>query len=339
MAVKKNVQQTDAPLAAKPALKGGWPVLLAGPLCLLLFASGVWLLAGCRATTAAALLVLVLVIFGLLAWPCWVSFRRKMSKLEQERDAFYQELLRTSRTAGLGELASAIAHDINNPLAIVHEEAGWIQDLLHKPDASGKATLEEIANSASQIEAQVRRSRDITKRILDWTREGGRGAEAADFNALLNKTLYLMESELQSSGVRVAKHLAPKLPLVKGPGSEWQQVFLNLIKNALDAMRPIGGGLLTLSTSESGGAVIAVVGDSGPGIPPEDIGRIFDPFFTTKAAGEGTGLGLPISRWIAEKQGGSISVESRPGHGAMFRVTATAAKEAASASGDKKWRG
>ncbi len=324
----------NEPQAAKPLIKTGWPLLFAGPASLMAFAFGVWLLAPVQGLTLLALLSGSFLLFAALAWWPWAASCRRIIKLEQERDATCEELLRTSRTAGLGELASAIAHDINNPLAIMHEEAGWIQDLLQRPDAGGKASLEEIANSASQIEAQIRRSREITRRILDWTRDGGRGAEVADFNALLNKTLYLMEGELQSSGVRVAKHFAAKLPLVKGQASEWQQVFLNLIKNALDAMRPVGGGLLTLSTSESGGEVRAVVGDTGPGIPPEDAERIFEPFFTTKAAGEGTGLGLPVSRWIARKQGGSIGVESRPGHGALFMVTAKAAKETTPDAGD-----
>jgi two-component system NtrC family sensor kinase len=328
MAVKIKDQQTDLHLAAKPALKNGWPILFLGPLCLLIFGAGLWLLGAVRATTAAAILLPVLLLFGLLAWPFWTSLRRQMSKLEQERDAFYQELLRNSRAAGLGELASSIAHDLNNPLAIMHEEAGWIQDLLRKPDAKGQATLEEIANSAAQIEIQIRRSRDITKRILDWTREGGARTERSDFNSLFNKTLYLIEGELQPGGVKVVKDFAEGIPPVQGSACEWQQVFLNLIKNALDAMRPSGGGVLTLATRDEGGFVRATIRDNGPGIEPEKLERIFDPFFTTKQPGEGTGLGLPISRWIAKKQGGRIEVESVPGQGAVFHVLAPKADKA-----------
>ncbi len=315
-------------------LQNGWPILCLGPACLLLFASGVWLLNATRVITFAALLLAVLLLYGILVWPFWVLRRRRMSKLEQERDAFYQELLRNSKAAGLGEMASSIAHDINNPLAIMHEEAGWIEDLLRKPEAKNQSTLDEIANSAAQIEIQIRRSRDITSRILNWTRESGGPASQTDANLLFNKTLYLLEGDLQASGVKVVKSFAEGLPPVRGAACEWQQVFLNLMKNALDAMRP-SGGVLTLSTRDAGAWVRATVGDTGRGIPPGDLARIFDPFFTTKPPGEGTGLGLPISRWIAEKQGGKIEVECLLGQGTAFHVFAP---KAVADCGGEGWR-
>ena len=292
-----------------------------GPGCLLLLASGMWLLGASRVVVMAPMLLVVLLLFGILAWPLWASLQRRVSKLEQERDAFYQEMLRNAKAAGLGELASSITHDLNNPLAIIHEEAGWIEDLLHKPGAKSQAVLEEITNSAAQIEIQIRRSRDITKRILNWTRERGGQTGQADVNLLLAKTLYLIEGDLQASGVKVAKDFAEGLPPVRGSACEWQQVFLNLMKNALDAMRP-AGGVLTLSTADADACVRATIRDTGSGIQPFDLERIFEPFFTTKPPDEGTGLGLPISRWIAEKQGGKIEVESIPGQGAAFHVLA-----------------
>jgi two-component system NtrC family sensor kinase len=144
----------------------------------------------------------------------------------------------------------------------------------------------------------------------------------------LNKTLYLLEGDLHSSDVKVVKDLDPGLPAVKGETSELRQVLLNLMKNALDAMRG-GGGTLKLITASEPGQVRVTIEDTGTGIPQTVMDKVFEPFFTTKPPGEGTGLGLPISRWIVKKLGGRIDVESESGRGTSFHVFLPSAGRAA----------
>lgn len=266
----------------------------------------------------AGFLALLSVQAVTISW-LMVGVRKKLLSLEGERDAFYQELLRLSAFSSLGEISSSIAHDLNNPLAIMNEEVGWIQDLLQGQDPSGPHALSEYANSAVQIRLQIQRSAEITRRILSWSREGEENRQLVDLNVLLNKTLVLLESDLSSARISVTKELDPRLPPVSGNLPELRQVFLHLTKNALDAMKD-RGGVLTIATESRGDLVRASIRDTGPGIPKDLAKSIFSPFFTTKPAGEGTGVGLSISAWIVKRLGGKIEVESEPGAGSSFHV-------------------
>jgi two-component system NtrC family sensor kinase len=283
-------------------------------------------------------LVTALAISTALGWPLAANLRRQLTALARQRDAFYEELLRLSKAASLGEVASSIAHDLNNPLAIMREEAGWIQDLMKGGDLQGAHTQAEIDNSLQQIDIQIERSREITMRLLQWGRDSAPQTQSVDVNLLLNKTLYLLESELQTAGVKVVKDLSPGLAQVRGGAPELRQVFLNLMKNALDAMRGRGGTLTLVTRSEPGGVRIEIT-DTGHGIPAAAVEHIFEPFFTTKSASEGTGLGLPISRWIVEKLGGRVEVESREGAGTSFHVTLPAQAGPEKAAGIRQEQG
>ncbi len=253
-----------------------------------------------------------------------IALSRRFARLESQRDAFYAELTRLSKVASLGEVSSGIAHDLNNPLAVMNEEAGWIADLLGAAEQDPAHAREEILNSLDQIQLQIRRSRDIVRRVLNWARDAGEEAGAVDLNDLLDKTLYLLESDLQTADVRVVRRLEADLPQVAAGAAELRQVLVNLMKNALDAME--GGGTLTLTTERTGeGSVRAAISDTGRGIPAEQVPRLFEPFFTTKPEGRGTGLGLSISSWIVRKLGGRIDVASTVGRGSTFTVTLPAA--------------
>ncbi len=268
--------------------------------------------AGCLASAVAAGLVTV-------------RLSRQLREVARQRDAFYQEFARLSKLASLGEASCSIAHDLNNPLAIMNEEAGWLQDLLHGAESDTTATRREFEASVEQVQIQIGRCREIARRMLTWTRDPGEPPGQVDINTLLTKTLYLVETELVATGVRVVKHLDGTVPLVQGNAAELRQVLLHLMKNALDAMKGVGG-TLTITTAEAGDGVRVSVSDTGPGIAPELLGRIFEPFFTTKAEEQGTGLGLTISTWIVQRSGGRIDVENAPGRGCVFHVTLPAAK-------------
>lgn len=245
---------------------------------------------------------------------------RRLRELERQRDVFYQEFARLAKAASLGEVASGVAHDINNPLAIMNEEAGWLQDLLGGRGLDDSAARQEFATSVEQIALQIKRASGVTRRLLHWARDMNRPSDVLDVNKLLTRTLYLLEGDLTALDIRVVTRFAPDLPRALGNEADITQVLLHLVKNALDAMRA-AGGTLTITTGRADGALRVSIGDTGPGVPPDLLPRIFDPFFTTKPAGEGSGLGLAISAWIVERAGGRIAIDNRPGEGATFHVT------------------
>jgi two-component system NtrC family sensor kinase len=245
---------------------------------------------------------------------------RRLGELEHQRDMFYQEFARLAKAASLGEIASGVAHDINNPLAIMNEEAGWLRDLLGGAGLGEDAARQEFAASVEQIALQIRRASGVTRRLLHWARDMNRPSDVLDLNRLLTRTLYLLEGDLTAADIRVVTHFDPALPRALGSEADITQVLLHLVKNALDAMRA-AGGTLTITTARADGALRVSIADTGLGIAPELVSRIFDPFFTTKPAGEGSGLGLAISAWIVQRAGGRISIENRPGEGATFHVT------------------
>ncbi|MCX6543307.1 MAG: ATP-binding protein [Acidobacteria bacterium] len=269
-------------------------------------------LAGCVASAAASTLVAI-------------RLSRQLREVVRQRDAFYQEFARLSKLASLGEASCSIAHDLNNPLAIMNEEAGWMQDLLNGAESDDAVTRSEFSASVEQLRMQIGRCREIARRMLTWTRDPEEPPGQVDINTLLTKTLYLVETDLVATGVRVIKHLDGTLPLVQGHAAELRQVLLHLMKNALDAMKG-AGGTLTITTARSGDAVRASISDTGPGIAPDLLGRIFEPFFTTKAQEQGAGLGLTISTWIVQRSGGRIDLDNAPGQGCVFHVTLPAAR-------------
>jgi two-component system NtrC family sensor kinase len=281
--------------------------------------------------------VMALALLGLLASAGAAALvtrhlAARFAALARERDAFCEEFARLSKSASLGQIASSIAHDLNNPLAIMNEEAGWLSDLLDRGGLDRAADREEFRTSVAQIRQQIRRASEFTRRLLDWTRTIGPPGGVVDLEALLTGTVYLLERDVSAGNVRIVREAAPEPPMALGSEAELRQVFLHLMKNAVDAMQP-AGGTLTIATRRASDSVSVRVADTGPGIAPEVADRLFDPFVTTKPPGQGTGLGLAISRWIVERAGGRIEVERTPGAGAAFLVRLPAAPAAPAPAG------
>jgi two-component system NtrC family sensor kinase len=245
---------------------------------------------------------------------------RAFAEVERQRDAVYEEIGRLSKAAALGEIASGIAHDLNNPLAIINEEAGWILDLLDHPEPDTARIAGELKASLAQIQSQTRRAADFTRRVLAWARDIDHPAGAVDVNRMLEAALALLQYDLTASGVRVVTRFEPELPAVAGNEAELRQVFLHLMKNAVDAMDGEETRTLMVSTTLEQETVRTEIADTGRGISREVMAHIFEPFFTTKPEGRGTGLGLPIAAWIVKRAGGRIEVDSAPGNGARFLV-------------------
>ena len=262
----------------------------------------------------AVISVGVLVGGVLLAW----RIIDRIDLMEMEKAVLNSQVVEAGKLSALGEMAAGIAHEINNPVAIMMEEAGWVEDVLADMPPDGNRT--EIARSAAQIRTQGKRCRDITHKLLSFARKADTEMTAVDVNAVLREMVALCGQRAHTANVAVSMELAEDLPAVVASPSELQQVFLNLFNNAIDAMEGHGGALRVGTRLNRDGEVTVTLADTGPGIPEPVLQRIYDPFFTTKPVGKGTGLGLSICYGIIKRLGGSIRVDSMVGVGTTFEV-------------------
>ncbi len=221
-------------------------------------------------------------------------------------------MAQSERLAAIGVLAAGVAHEINNPLGGILALTGLTLEDLPAKDPR-RENLEEVVR-------QTRRCSDIVKHLLEFSRQHQVAAEELDVNQLLEKTLALLERQSIFHNVRVERDLGPGLPTVVADRSQLQQVFVNILMNAVQAMAERGTIVIGSRHDTVRDEVVLRFRDSGCGILPEQVDRIFDPFFTTKASGLGTGLGLSIAYGIVSRHQGTIEVESVPGHGATFTI-------------------
>jgi two-component system NtrC family sensor kinase len=254
----------------------------------------------------------------------------RVAAADAERDLLNDQVIEAGKLASVGELAAGIAHEINNPVAIMSEEAGWVMDILADGDCATPENMAEMRRALDQIRQQGSRCKEITHKLLSFARKTDARVKELDINALAAEMAELSDKRARYVNVHIKTDLAEGLPLVAGSPSELQQLLLNLINNGMDAMERNGGDL-TIATRLAGDRVVLSVADAGHGIPKSVQARIFEPFFTTKAVGKGTGLGLSICYGIVKKLGGEITVESAPERGAVFRVSLPAAAPAAPA--------
>jgi two-component system, NtrC family, sensor kinase len=247
---------------------------------------------------------------------------RRIRKADAEKEKMNEQVIETGKMASLGELAAGIAHEINNPVAIMVEEAGWIGDLLEEEDLKETQNLEEFKRALSQINTQGKRCKEITHKLLSFARKTDSTIKDVQLNELVTELVSLSSQMAKYNKVSIETDLHEDLPLITISPSEMQQVLLNLINNALDAMEKTGG-TIKISTKISKlekDHIVIIVEDNGPGIPEANLPRIFDPFFTTKPVGKGTGLGLSICYGIINKIGGKIDVHSKVNEGTRFRI-------------------
>jgi two-component system NtrC family sensor kinase len=198
-------------------------------------------------------------------------------------------------------------------------QAGWIEELLPEEDPATLKNLEEYQATIKKIKHHVERAATITHRLLGFARKINAEQEQVQINEVVEETLSFLEKEAKHNNIAVNLKLDPQLPTTMTEGHRLQQILLNLIDNALDAVGH--DGQVEIITSHKGQDISVQIVDNGPGIPPEIMKRIWDPFFTTKEQGKGTGLGLAISQNIIRTLGGSLNVESEVGRGTAFTVT------------------
>jgi two-component system NtrC family sensor kinase len=243
----------------------------------------------------------------------------RIAQIDEEKQLMNAKVVETGKLATVGELAAGVAHEINNPVAIMVEEAGWMGDLLEEEEIQNSKNLAEFRRAIGQIQDQGRRCKEITQKLLSFARKTDGKVQDIEINEVLEELVALSAQRAKYALVKIQTHFQQNLPQLKLSLSELQQVFLNLINNALDAMETRGGSLTIESRLEKDLIVVEVT-DTGMGIPEANLNRIFDPFFTTKPVGKGTGLGLSICYGIIDKMGGKIEVRSRAGQGTIFTV-------------------
>jgi two-component system NtrC family sensor kinase len=252
-----------------------------------------------------------------------LSLSRKMVQrielADRKKQKMNEKMFQTAKLASIGELAAGIAHEINNPVAIMVEEAGWINDLLEEESFQETKNLKEFRRALGQIRSQGRRCKDITHKLLSFARKTDFRVQEVQLKALIEDIITIAGKRSDFTRFEMETDIQEDLPNLYLPQTELQQVLLNLINNALDAMGE-ERGTLSLSAGLEDDRVVIKVSDTGPGIPKEDLSRIFDPFFTTKPVGEGTGLGLSICYGIIKEMGGEISAHSSLGEGTTFTI-------------------
>ena len=250
---------------------------------------------------------------------------RRLGHVEIYRDLtaqrlLHSKLLQTEKLAALGQMVTGIAHELSSPLTSI---LGYAQRLLLRRDAAGNP------EEAAQILQEAERASTILRQLLVTARESGPGRGKVALNEVVSRALELQKFSLAAEKIHVELVLDPHLPFVHGDAGQLQQVLMNLVGNARQAIEQQGrGGFIRLSTKQTAGRrVILEVADDGAGIPESIRARIFDPFFTTKPAGIGTGLGLSIVLGIVREHGGQVRVASPPGGGATFTLEFPAATE------------
>lgn len=227
------------------------------------------------------------------------------------------QLVEAEKLASLGRIAAGVAHEINNPLAIINEKAGLMKDLLAM--SSDFEQKQKISAQIDGITGSVNRCRTITHRLLGFARRMDITIEPLNLNEAIRETIAFLKSEILSKAAQIDLNLAEDLPEIRSDKIQLEQVFLNLIKNAIDAVTT--GGEIAITTSRRDeGSVQVFISDNGEGIPKDKLNHIFEPFFTTKGRDKGTGLGLFVSHAILRKLGCRIQVQSDVGKGTTFTI-------------------
>jgi len=259
----------------------------------------------------ASVIVIWLVVFTLIS-----VMVRRIEESDQERELAYHEMEYSNKLASIGRLAAGVAHEINNPLAIINEKAGLMKDLMNM--GGGVSDTNRFQALTDAILNSVERCRAITHRLLGFARRMDVTIEAIDVNSLLAEVFSFLEKDAQHRNLVVTMDLAQGLPSILSDRGQLQQVFLNILNNAFDAVRD--GGQVTIQSRAPDQEFVQVsIMDNGVGMSEETLRHIFEPFFSTKK-GYGTGLGLSITYGIIEKLGGKVEAESQLGKGTTFRV-------------------
>jgi signal transduction histidine kinase len=263
---------------------------------------------------AARVVGIHLTVATLLAFAIYQMGVRSLHRAVEELEAMQAQLIHSEKLSAIGEIYAGLTHEINNPLGIILSKA---EIMLYT--AKEKKLSAELVRDLEMIHRHGARIAEIIRGLLAFARRTSFDLTRIDLNRVIDETVSLFEKSLSSHQIQIERQLDRDLPHIVASPIHLQQVFLNLLNNARDAMPQ--GGTITLRTYRNRRHLVAEVQDTGIGIADDISRRIFDPFFTTKDVGKGTGLGLSVSYGIVRGHGGDIEVESSLGKGALFRLT------------------
>ncbi len=233
-----------------------------------------------------------------------------------------EDLVRIDRLAEIGRIAAGIAHEINNPLAIIGEAAGWANVVISDAKDLTPEDREELEKATKEISHQTKRCRNITHELLDFARGSTPALTEFDIHEVIRDSISFLKPELKHTSIEIDTQFMPGPLFMKSDPKLLEQVFVNFITNAIHAIRSKAEkkGCIRIKTITSDSQVDIIFEDNGTGIPEENQEKIFQLFFSTKDPGKGTGLGLSISQNIVKKLGGTISLYSKAGVGTKFTV-------------------
>jgi two-component system NtrC family sensor kinase len=240
----------------------------------------------------------------------------QIREADEKREYAFRELEHSQKLSSIGRLAAGVAHEINNPLMIIDEDAGLMRDIVESGE--GPESLREINELAHSISRSVDRCLEVTHRLLGFARRLEPKLETLDLKLVLEEVVGFLMREAHQREVDIIKHYDDGLPPILSDRGQLQQVFLNILSNALAAV-PDGGQITIKTFEDSRDRVAVIIQDDGAGMSEETLEQIFEPFFTTKKE-YGTGLGLPITYGIVNKLGGDLKVQSQEGRGTIFTV-------------------
>jgi C4-dicarboxylate-specific signal transduction histidine kinase len=240
----------------------------------------------------------------------------EMQRREQELREKQDQLVQAGKLATLGELTTGVAHELNNPLNNVGLFLGNVIDVIELGKAEKDRILADLRNAVQQVQ----KATEIISHLRTFGRAASVRREAVSLKQVIERALSLVQEQLRLREIEVELDLGSKDAMVIGSAIQLEQVFINLLTNARDAMANATHKVIAITCTAASDRVVVAVRDTGSGISPEHEQRIFDPFFTTKEVGAGTGLGLSISYGIIQDHQGTISVDNRPGEGATFVI-------------------
>jgi two-component system NtrC family sensor kinase len=287
--------------------------------------------------SATYLIVLISILGGsaIIGVASYLTNRivKRMERMDAEKDALGQQLIRAGRLAELGEMAAGFAHEINNPLQIIKNEQALMEVILSDLKDAGELkqseSLAELEDSIAQINVQISRCAQITQAILKFGRKSEPILQNLPLDVFIPEVTAMVKKNASVHGITITQEIAEDLPPIHGDATQLQQVLLNLFNNAIDAIvekhGSLGGEVIISAGQKENGNVEISVKDNGSGISSENLKKIFAPFFTTKPVGKGTGLGLSVCYGIVESMGGVMEVSSEKGVGTMFMIRLPAA--------------
>ncbi|KPA18130.1 integral membrane sensor signal transduction histidine kinase [Candidatus Magnetomorum sp. HK-1] len=245
--------------------------------------------------------------------------RKSQEKKESEfKKNIRQKMIATERLASLGTLSAGVAHEINNPLAIINEACGWMMNILSNDTMRDIPRKKDFEKALNSIENAVLRARDITHQLLQYSRKPDFLISEVNIVNLVNETLQLLKKETVSKSISIKiKQNSPHKSIWSDP-AQIRQILLNILTNAIHASDQ--QGLISILISSQDKGILIEIKDTGPGIPEENMDQIFEPFYTTKPPGQGTGLGLFVIKGIVERLKGNLKMSSQVGQGTAVSV-------------------